>query len=278
MPRNDSLSGRRLAPQGSIGEGSLAPVQGVTHTPTTIGRETEIFEGGGLQQPLIDPIDIAAGYGASKLIKPVANVAAQATVPAKKALKFEIPETRGQGQFFHGTPKELEKVSSQYYSGRNIYGEGFYTTDDLTTAMSYRKKGAVNAVKEGTHKPRVYQVQETQPVKFYDMDAPITPTVAKALQKASNFSESIGAGLDELRSGNASTLAEIFDTARKESSSLGESADTVIEGFELVRESLQREGFGGFTHIGGKLTKTGRPHQVKIYWTPENQINISRVK
>ena len=61
---------------------------------------------------------------------------------------IDIPDTRGQGKFYHGSSQEItlfeggEAVSSQ-----NIYGNGFYTTDDLITGSKYQKKGKKQILK-----------------------------------------------------------------------------------------------------------------------------------
>jgi hypothetical protein len=65
-----------------------------------------------------------------------------------------------------------------------------------------------------------------------------------------------------------------MDEIRANSRSAGESTDTIQEVFAGIQEILAGDGFGGFTHLGGKLTKSGRSHQVKIYWDPASQIDI----
>lgn len=278
MPRSDSIQGRRAAPTTT------------TITPTTTGREAEVFEGGGLQTPLIDPVDLLAGFIGSKFLslgKTATESALQpkktfpppkpatATAPAK-IVEPVLEDTRGLGQFYHGTSRELENVSSTHYSGRNVYGEGFYTTDDLVTAQRYQKKGA-KAAGERLNQ-NTYRVVERQPTLFYDLDAPITKEAKTALDEVAEYSESVGEAVADLESGRIKSLGEAFDVARGASHSLGESADSLTEAFGLVQERLRKYGFGGFTHIGGKLTKSPRRHQVKIYWEPETQVAIERVK
>ncbi len=64
-----------------------------------------------------------------------------------------FPDTRGKNKFYHGSSKEIPdgKVTS-VESGDNIvdnnlYGNGFYTTEDLTTASKYQKKGKKQVLK-----------------------------------------------------------------------------------------------------------------------------------
>ena len=75
-------------------------------------------------------------------IAPVAD-----DVVTKTPTQIDLPDTRGQGKFYHGTAQEIPdgRVTS-VDSGDNIvdsnlYGNGFYTTEDLTTASKYQKKG-----------------------------------------------------------------------------------------------------------------------------------------
>ena len=62
-------------------------------------------------------------------------------------------DTRGKGEFYHGTSKEIPdgKVTSvesgENITDGNLLGNGFYTTDDLTTAGKYQKKGKKQVLK-----------------------------------------------------------------------------------------------------------------------------------
>lgn len=197
--------------------------------------------------------------------------------PAPAPTAAELPDTRGQGQFFHGAAAEIKQLDEGYYETMNIYGQGFYTTDDVKTAGSYTKKNARSVAKTGGTPGRViYQAVEREPVKFYDLDAPASDSVKQQLEKSARYSQSVSDALDELDADPNISLAKLMDEIRVISPSVGESADTIQEVFEGLRETLEAEGYGGFTHVGGKLTKTGREHQVKIYWNPETQLELKR--
>ena len=200
---------------------------------------------------------------------------AQAVAPAPTAA--ELPDTRGQGQFFHGAAAEIKQLDEGYYETMNIYGQGFYTTDDVKTAGSYTKKNARSVAKTGgTPGQVIYQAVEREPVNFYDLDAPASDSVKQQLEKSARYSQSVSDALDELDTDPNISLAKLMDEIRVISPSVGESADTIQEVFEGLRETLEAEGYGGFTHVGGKLTKAGREHQVKIYWNPETQLELKR--
>jgi hypothetical protein len=210
---------------------------------------------------------------------PSAGTSAPDAPPAAPAAppKAELPDTRGQGQFFHGAAAEIKRLDEGYYETMNIYGQGFYTTDDVKTAGSYTKKNVRSVAKSGGIPGQViYQAVEREPVRFYDLDAPASPSVKQDLERSAKYFESVALALDEFDTNPKISLAKLMDEIRANSRGVNESADTIQEVFEGLRETLQAEGYGGFTHVGGKLTKTGREHQVKIYWSPETQLELKR--
>ena len=192
--------------------------------------------------------------------------------------KAELPDTRGKGEFFHGTAQEIKQLEEGYYESKNVYGQGFYTTDDLKTANAYTKKNRKAVAKEGGAPEQVvYRIQETTPVNFYDLDAPVSPSIKQYLETAADRFESVARALDEVDADPQISLAKVMDEIRANSRAAEESRDTIQEVFDGIRETLQAEGYGGFTHQGGKLAGRGqRLHQVKIYWDPANQINVER--
>jgi len=75
-------------------------------------------------------------------------------VSETQPIKLDLTtDTRGKGEFYHGTSKEIPdgKVTSvesgENISDGNLLGNGFYTTDDLTTAGKYQKKGKKQVLK-----------------------------------------------------------------------------------------------------------------------------------
>ena len=212
----------------------------------------------------------------------VDNVIAAVAAPKAKATPQTqtpagLPDTRGQGQFFHGAASEIKQLNEGYYENANIYGQGFYVTDDLNTAGSYTKKNKKSIAKAGgTPSQIIYQIKELQPVNFYDLDEyDISPSIKQTLEKSSEWSESVARALDELDSNPNMSLAQLMDEIRNNSRSAEDSRDTIQEVFEGIRETLEAEGYGGFTHRGGRLTK-GKEHQVRIYWDAPNQIDLQK--
>ena len=61
---------------------------------------------------------------------------------------YDLPDTRGQGKFYHGSSQEITLFEGgEAISSQNIYGNGFYTTDDLITGSKYQKKGKKQILK-----------------------------------------------------------------------------------------------------------------------------------
>jgi hypothetical protein len=208
-----------------------------------------------------------------------AAAAPEPSVPSAgtSAPKTELPDTRGKGEFYHGAADEIKQLDEGYYENANVYGQGFYVTDDLKTAGSYTKKNAKSVAKGGgTPSQVIYRIAEAQPVRFYDLDAPLSPSTKQYLEQASEWSESVARALDEVDADPNIGLAKVMDEIRANSRSAEESRDVIQEVFEGLRETLEAEGYGGFTHVGGKLTKAGREHQVRIYWDAPNQIQLEK--
>jgi len=193
---------------------------------------------------------------------------------------IDIPDTRGQGKFYHGAASEINLVEGGEFGKavENLYGDGFYVTEDLVTAAKYQKK---NRVKGKKPSGVVYEVTEKQPVKFFDLDAPATPERIDQLRKifdvdAYDEVDIIDRALDNV--GSNASIAQIYDEIKLISNANDLSANTTADLFSSFTEELQREGFGGLTHQGGKKAGKGkRLHQVRIYFDPANSLNINKV-
>jgi hypothetical protein len=179
----------------------------------------------------------------------------------------EYVDTRGAGERFHGTSAEIPSLSDEYaLSGdnRNIYGQGFYTTDAVDVSAGYMKKG-------GGGNATLYKV-ENKDVPLYDMEAPVAPEVQSVVQRAMG---------DHFPTENAETgkplsnLREIYDEFRAESKNNGLTRDDVQEVFDSIRSELEKQGYRGFRHVGG--LKTGRAaHDVNIFWSPAQDVSIKK--
>lgn len=173
-------------------------------------------------------------------------------------------DTRGGTDRFHGTGAPIDALSDDYaMSGdsRNIYGQGFYTTDAADISAGYMKKGG--------KKSALYRVEHSD-AKLFDMEQPLTPEAHEILSK------NMG---DDLPTENAetgrplTTMREVYDEYRKESSGLGLTRYDVQEVFDGIRYELEKLGYRGFRHMGGEATGN-RAHDVKIFWTPESDVRL----
>lgn len=185
------------------------------------------------------------------------NMDAPAT-PKTKEVK--IPETRGKGQRFHGTTSDINgKIDSTFYTSDNIYGQGFYTTDALDIARGYSNKGIGET-------SIIYNVSEKQPVQFINLSKTNAKDFVDEIDVQS-FDEVIEA-LDDLPEG--SSAQDLYDWIRR---NVDASKDEIQEIFSSFQTQLENKGYGGIQHIGG--AKTGKkPHDVKVYFDPENQLNV----
>jgi len=183
----------------------------------------------------------------------------------------DVPE----GTYFHGTSQPVEGVSDSHYSPGNVYGQGLYVTDDRGIAQGYMKKKPLRIwpTKESeATDPRVYTVEEVEPVKFVDLDGPIPDSIMRMLRdgQAYSLTDEHDIIFDLIDSGEIKTLADLFDHIWR---NLYATIDDKQEWFDSIRANLEVEGFGGYTHKGGRLTG-GRPHNVRIYWFPESQVRL----
>jgi len=177
-----------------------------------------------------------------------------------ESIKKRLSKSQSSKQY-HGTPTEIRKASSDYYNEKNIYGQGFYTTSSEEIA-----KGYSNRKIRGESKPTIYHVEEVKPVKLYDMEKPIPKELIELIEK-NKHSEAA----DHLRKGM--NLRELFDEMRVSDRTLNDIHDD----YRAITESLEKMGYGGMTHIGGLKTKN-EPHKVNIYFDPDKQIKIEKVK
>lgn len=186
-----------------------------------------------------------------------------------------IGDTRGRGVQFHGTTGSISKLMPENYNNDNIYGnEGFYTTDAVDIAKGYQRKSDSGVV---------YQVAETKPVNFYDMEQ-FTPreeirklaAVANEGDLAANVNSLVDDALNEIGP-DGGGLRSFMDAVRDLAPVHDVDPLTVQEViFSGILEKIKSQGYGGMRHIGGSLTKN-RPHTVKIYFDPANQISMQKV-
>jgi hypothetical protein len=189
-------------------------------------------------------------------------------------------DSRGIGRNFHGSANKIELSKGGEFDGdgMNIYGDGFYATDDIQAAASYRKKNKKYVKDNFT--PTIYEIIEEKPIKLYDLEAETPKEVMDELERLADrggeWGELIGTALDQAET---TQLADIMDEMRGWSRSVGVPAYEVQEMFQAIINFLEKQGYGGFTHTGGNKAGGGkRTHKVSIYWDPANSIELKEIE
>lgn len=246
--------------------GGTPPKKTEIITPKETQEELDIQQ----QQATIrrEKAEVKAEKSTTELLQP--SQTEEPKLPTKQT------DTRGQGVYYHGAANKFELVEGgQHATDQNIYGPGFYTTEDLTTAGKYQKKNRKSAGKDATQV--VYKINEKQPVKFYDLDQPVSNDLKEFIENYDDeFAYNIVVeSVDSL--GDNYTLGQLYDEIRGYANANDVSASVVsYEIFPDFEAYLKNQGFGGFTHQGGKKAGKGkRLHQVKIYWEPYEQVTLT---
>ena len=188
----------------------------------------------------------------------------------------EFQDTRGQGKFYHGAAEEFElKGNDANFSGDqgNIYGQGLYLTDDVTTASSYKTKNKPTG--EGV----IYEADISKQ-NLFDLDKPAGDDFLDSLIDEGEQSPEFSAWLLEAgkKAGKGATAAQFLDAMRATSREFDITKQDFQDAVGTLKENLKQKGFTGFTHVGGnKAGKGKRNHQVAIIWDAEttsiNKVN-----
>lgn len=280
-------------------QGALfGPLPGAAEAPADPGlvaaRQADIAQRAKERPPLVDttmPEELRAEIRRAAMDRAIAQEEVrppEAPIPnmpeppmhslpaAAKALR-DAGDTRGKGVFYHGAADEFSLEPGGEYGGdgMNIYGDGFYATDDLAIARKYQKKNRKSAPAEAS--PLVYQVVENKPVKFFDLDEPVPAFIIKKLRNSvvRDAKELFDVAVEE--AGDGASLGQIMDEMRGLSRGYNMPAHEVQDIFHNFATTLEKAGYGGFTHVGGNQSGGGkRNHQVRIYWNPSETISIKK--
>lgn len=184
------------------------------------------------------------------------------------------PDTRGMGIQYHGASRPFELRPGGSYEGgeKNILGSGLYTTDAMDIAASYQKKNE----KPGESGKRViYQIKEKSPVRFFDLNEPISDEILRITGLDSGDAADIVSDAYDSISGTK-TLGKLFSEMRGLSEEYRVPAHEIKEYFDDWATSLSELGYGGWRDVGGRHAGQGKvaPHDVKVYWFPENQVEL----
>ena len=124
----------------------------------------------------------------------------------------------------------------------------------------------------------VYKLTEANSnTKFFDLDQPASEQLLNRIQGSTNddlYSELIEQSIDD--AGDNPSLGKVIDEIRANSRTFNVPSYDVVELIENFKDILRKDGYGGFTHVGGnKAGKGKRKHQVRVYWDPASQLQIN---
>lgn len=191
-----------------------------------------------------------------------------AAQPIRQVSSQDLPDAQQAANetWYHGSRSDIadpHMVTSTHSKIDNLFGSGFYMTDDPVVASSYQKNkslGGIHAVK-------------VNPRKILNLELPITPEVAEVLQTSiyPEFRHVISEGLEKGKS-----TGEIFSELRAAISE--DSHENMIpiseyhEMFQNIEGDLRNKGVDAFTHIGGLRAGKGKKlHRVLIMLDPANE-------
>jgi hypothetical protein len=172
--------------------------------------------------------------------------------------------------FFHGTSKGLigDKIDPAVSPGSptNLFGPGFYFTDNPNVALSYTKKGAKTT--EIGMQGAVYKVAGTKDLRFLDATAPATPEIRDAFRAF--YRESLGwtdNQIGDLLDGD--TFDVLHGRLKGALRDEGMTTNEANEVLDSLNVRLGREGYDGIKYQGGARTGSER-HNAFMVFDPEH--------
>ena len=191
----------------------------------------------------------------------IGKMMARKTPPAPAFAPEEAAKT---AQRFHGSQSPIKELMDYSYSPANIYGQGFYTTDNVDVARGYAGSKAGRGV---------YPVLEKGAQKLVDLDK---PPPKEALEYIEKQNVGVGAELNDFFKHNPkASLREWYDQLHDFADGVPYSANDVQETFDGLAQHLESKGYTGLTHEGGWNTG-GEKHQVNIYFNPKKSIQLGK--
>lgn len=175
--------------------------------------------------------------------------------PAQRALPASPKKAASPGRY-HGasSPVKLGMVYDREQH-QNLYGPGFYTTDNLEIGQSYTKKGSGK-------EPSLYRVEWVgkKPPALLDLEKPLPADVHDIF--AGEYGDVFTDKLDFSQPGKA-----IYRELKEAWAYDHQTTDEVQEKMHGIADDLEKKGYDGYSHIGGRKDSSIK-HNVVIYFHP----------
>jgi hypothetical protein len=182
----------------------------------------------------IDPGGQVLGSGLETAGRAAGQIGKAAT--GKSGLVLEGPE-----RFYHGTNAAFDEPDPTKFQNRELYGPGYYLTNDPRVASNYAMEGRATDAISG---PNVRPVDVPPGVRLLDDRTPLSPEefrrIAKAV-KANASPEDYEAFMDELPFPNEATGSHIWSALHMAGIRQGDA--TAL---------LEKAGYDGILHAGGQ--------------------------
>ena len=175
--------------------------------------------------------------------------------------------------FYHGAAEKIPNLQENYSrkKGEHYFGDGFYTSDNFTTASNYTEKNL--DLHPDNASPTVYRVAEKTPVKFLDLSKTPPAEVLDVFSKWVSEENVAKLGVDERAELN--NLLEVYRQGELSFSDTFKSMENKTR--EKIIADLKRLGYGGIQTIEEGFGDS-TSHNVQVYWEPSKQISLEEVK
>ena len=192
----------------------------------------------------------------------------------RPVIKSDPPAYEGGTSLFHGASTDLSKtgLDANVYreSDKNLFGDGFYTTDNWKVANGYTKKGTGG---EPTNHTVTWNGKGIP--KFVNLDKPANSDLKQVFSSLNKEDFYDFSNLEESLAKQNVTGVELYKSLRQDLREEG-SGDLSAETFQEVTTQLEGKGYDGIRHLGGSFrTSDGPSHNVTI-WLKPNDLTVSK--
>ena len=199
----------------------------------------------------------------------------------KSLTKGNLDEVVGNDAFFHGSHAGLLgdypylNLNERRWTDENLFGNGFYSTDDLTVAAINRDptKGLVIGRDKDGLKKVIYRLKQKGKVKFLDADKLYNwNSKSREVQafKRAGLLDDTGEFASAWPTTGKVTYSQYVDLIKERQYYPREEVTAVLD---EINKSLAELGYGGITYTAKQGNKS---HRVRVYWDPDNQIDLDR--